>query len=222
MVWIKPRTLCGVLVYMRGNRFAVDEVGRDAVLVCTNDCNSAQRAQVDLLTPVADDTNDDFLPAILSPELAVFTTTEISDILHDTVHGACEQRVVLLVHRNDDEELRQPGWLAEHLAQRESVVLEVVRIARRSRIAHMCELALVFVYAAVEQFGRHWRVEHKVAVEEPVRALTSVIAKNKQNHTLDAMDRAVAPGLRLRDRLVADIVVHVIVMMRRCIDIVLS
>ena len=208
---------------MRGNRIAVDDVGRNAVLVCTNDRNSAQRTRVDLLTPVADDTNDDLFPAILSPELAVFTPTEISDVLHDAMHGACEQRVVLIVHRNDDEELRLPGRFAEHLAQRESVVLEVVRIARRSRIAHMCELALVFVYAAVEQFGRHRRVEHKVAVEEPVRALASVIAKkNKRNHTLDAMDRAVAPGLGLRDRLVADIVVHVIVMMRRCIDIVLS
>ena len=135
---------------MRGNRFAVDEVGWDAVLVGTNGRNSAQRARVDLLTPVADDTNDDFLPGVLSPGLAAIALTEMSDVLHNTVHGARELRVVLIVHRHDNEELRPAGRVVVHLAQRESVVLEVVRIARRSRVAHMCELAVVFVCAEVE------------------------------------------------------------------------
>ena len=55
---------------MRGNWFAVDDVGRDALLVSADSRNSAQRARVDLLTPIADDANDNFLPAILSPSLA--------------------------------------------------------------------------------------------------------------------------------------------------------
>ena len=153
---------------MRGNRFAVDEVGWDAVLVGTNGRNSAQRARVDLLTPVADDTNDDFLPGVLSPGLAAIALTEMSDVLHDTVHGARELRVVLIAHRHDDKELRPAGRVVVYLAQRESIVLEVVRIARRSRVAHMCEFAFVFVCAEVEQFGRHRQVEHKVAMEGPV------------------------------------------------------
>ena len=153
----------------------------------------------------------------------MFTPTEISDVIHDGVHSARELRVVLIVHRNDDEELRLAGRVVEHLAQRESIFLEVVRIARRGRIAHLCELASVFVCAEVEQFGRHWRAEHQVALEEPVCASASEIAKkNKQNHALDAMDHAVAPGYALRDTHLADIVVHVVVMMRRRIDIVLS
>ena len=141
---IRERTLRGVLVYMRGNRFAVDDVGSDAVLICAYGRNGAQGARVDLLAPVADDTNDDFLPTVLSPSLAAFAFTEISDVLHDAVHGTREQRVVLIVHRHDDEELRPAGRVVVYLAQCESVVLEIVRIARRSRIAHMCELPLVF------------------------------------------------------------------------------
>ena len=110
----------------------------------------------------------------------MFTPTEISDVLHDAVHGACEQCVVLIVHRNDDEELRPAGRVAEHLAQRESVVPEVIRIARRGRIAHMCELALVSVCAEVEQFGRHRQFVHKVAAEEPVCASDSQEEKKKK------------------------------------------
>ena len=91
---IRERTLRGVLVYMRGNRFAVDDVGRDAVLICADGRNGAQGARVDLLAPVADDTNDDFLPTVLSPSLAAFAFTEISDVLHDAMHGTDRKSVV--------------------------------------------------------------------------------------------------------------------------------
>ena len=221
---IRKRTLRGVLVYMRGNRFAVDDVGRDAVLICADGRNGAQRARVDLLAPVADDTNDDFLPTVLSPSLAAFAFTEISDVLHDAMHGTREQRVVLIVHRHDDEELRPAGRVVVYLAQCESVVLEIVRIARRSRIAHMCELALVFECAEVEQFGRHSRVEHKVTVEEPVNMNVSfrLFRERIKKHALDALESLVASGHALWDTSVADIVVHFVVTMRWSIDIVLS
>ena len=153
---------------MRRDWFAVDDVLRDAVLVCADGRNSAEGARVDLLASVADDTNDDFLPAVLSPGLAAIALTQISDILHDAMHSAREERVVLIVHSHDDEELRPTGRVVVYLTEGESVILEVIRIASRGRIAHMCELALVFVCTEVKQFGRHSRVEHKVAVEEPV------------------------------------------------------
>jgi hypothetical protein len=152
---------------MRGNCFAIDDVLRNAILVCANSRDSTQSARIDLLTSIANDTNDDLLPSVLPPSLAAIALTQISDILHDAMHRAREQRVVLIVHRHDDEQLRPAGRVIVYLAQCESVVFEVVRIARRGRITHMCELALVFVCAEVEQFGRDSRVEHKVAMEEP-------------------------------------------------------
>jgi len=41
---IGRRTLSGILVYMRGNRFAVDYVGCDALLVGADGRDGAQRA----------------------------------------------------------------------------------------------------------------------------------------------------------------------------------
>ena len=60
---------------MRGNWFAVDDVGRDALLVGADSRDSAQRARVDLLTPIADDADDDLLPAIFPPSLAAIALT---------------------------------------------------------------------------------------------------------------------------------------------------
>ena len=99
------------------------------------------------------------------------------------MHRAREKRVVLVVHRHDDEQLRPAGRVIMYLAQREAVVLEVVRVARRGRIAHMCELALVFVGAEVEQFRRHGRVEHEVAMEEPANAQGEVVSGKRRKNT---------------------------------------
>ena len=135
---------------MRRNLLAVDDIGRDAILVCANSSNSAQRARVDLLPTVTDDTYDDLLPSVPSPNLATIALTEISDVLHDAVHGAREERVILIIHSHDDEELRPAGRVIVHLSQREPVVLKVIRVARSGRITQMCELALFFECAEVK------------------------------------------------------------------------
>ena len=154
---------------MRGNRLAVDDVGRDALLVRADSRDGAQRARVDLLAAVADDTDDHLLPSLLAPSLAAIALAEIGDVLHDAVHRARKERVVLIVHRHDDEQFGPARRVIVYLAQREAVVLEVVRIARRGRVAHMRKLAIVFECAEVEQLGGNGGVEDKVAVEEPVR-----------------------------------------------------
>jgi hypothetical protein len=69
------RTLSSILVYMRHNRLPVDNVGRDALLVGTYGRENAVGSRVDLLTTVADDADDYFLPTILTPDLAAVALT---------------------------------------------------------------------------------------------------------------------------------------------------
>ena len=63
-------TLSSILVYMRHNRLPVDGVGCDTLLIGTYGRNNAEGSRVDLLTTVADDADDHFLPTILIPDLA--------------------------------------------------------------------------------------------------------------------------------------------------------
>jgi len=60
---------------MRHNRLPVDNVSRDALLVGTNGRENAEGSRVDLLTTVADDAGDHFLPTIFTPDLAAIALT---------------------------------------------------------------------------------------------------------------------------------------------------
>jgi hypothetical protein len=64
------RTLSGVLVYMRNDGLPIDDVSRDAFLISAYGRDHAEGSRVDLLTAVANDADDDFLPTLLSPGLA--------------------------------------------------------------------------------------------------------------------------------------------------------
>ena len=65
------RTLSSILVYMRHNRLPVDDVSYDTFLIGTYGRENAEGSRVDLLTTIADDADDHFLPTILTPDLAV-------------------------------------------------------------------------------------------------------------------------------------------------------
>ena len=116
------------------------------------------------------------------------------DVLHHAVHRPTKQVVLLVVHRHDDEQLRSPRRLVEHLAQSEPIVHEVVRVACRGTIPHVRELALGAVRAAVEQLLRDWRVEDEVTMEE-----------------LDTLHRFVPSRDALRDAPIANVVRLIIV-----------
>ena len=60
---------------MRHNRLPVDNVSRDALLVGAYGHENAEISRVDLLTTVADDAGDDFLPTILILDLAAVALT---------------------------------------------------------------------------------------------------------------------------------------------------
>ena len=53
-----------------------------------------------------------------------------------------------------------------HLMEGEAIVLEVVRVAHRSKFAHVGKFAHVFMNVKAEQLCCDCRVKHKVAGEE--------------------------------------------------------
>jgi hypothetical protein len=90
------------------------------------------------------------------------------DILDHAMHSTAEQLLVFIVHCHDDEELRPARRVIMDLAERKTLILEVVGVACSSRVAHMCEFTLVAKGAHVKQLGRDSGVEDKVTVEKPV------------------------------------------------------
>jgi hypothetical protein len=55
---------------MRRHRLPVDDIGHFLLLIRAYDRNNVENSRVDILTTVADDADDHFLPAILIPGLA--------------------------------------------------------------------------------------------------------------------------------------------------------
>jgi hypothetical protein len=90
------------------------------------------------------------------------------DVLDHAVHSTAEKLLVFIIHRHDDEELRPTWRIIMDLAERKTLILEIVGVACCSRVAHVCEFTLVAKGAHVEQFGRDSGVEDEVTVEKPV------------------------------------------------------
>jgi hypothetical protein len=55
---------------MRSNWLPIDDVSRDAFLISAYGRDNAESSRIDLLTTIADDADDDFLPTLLAPGLA--------------------------------------------------------------------------------------------------------------------------------------------------------
>ena len=99
-------TLGGVFVYMRHDRPVVDgprASSRDAVLIRAYSRHNAEGPRVDLLTTVADNTDNHFFPSIFAPRLAAVAFTQIGNVLHDAVHRPGKLAVILVVQGHNDE-----------------------------------------------------------------------------------------------------------------------
>ena len=53
------------------------------------------------------------------------------------------------------------------LTEGETIVPEIVRVTSRSRITDVGEFAIIFMSAEIKQISWNWRVDQKVAMEEP-------------------------------------------------------
>jgi hypothetical protein len=149
--------------------FVVNLFLGDALLVDAHGRKKRARALVDLCAAVADDADDNLLPRVLAPRLAVGAGVHELDVLDDANHGARKQLVLLVVHGDDDEQLRRARLGEELLAQGEALGVELGRVAGGGRIAHVSELVALRglrVRNLVQQPGRDGAVEHEVAVEE--------------------------------------------------------
>lgn len=60
---------------MRSDRLPIDDVACDALLICAYGGNDTEGSRVNLLTTIADDADDDFLPTLLAPGLAAISLT---------------------------------------------------------------------------------------------------------------------------------------------------
>ena len=149
---------------------AVDDIGRNAFLIRAYGCDNAKCTRIDLLATVADDADHHFLPTVFTPRLAAIPLTQIRNVLHDAMHRPRKQAVILVVHGHDDEQLCPTRRVIMHLTEGEAAIFKVVRITSRGRIAHVSELAIIFMDAEVKQLCWDCRVEHKVAVEESGQA----------------------------------------------------
>jgi len=72
---------------MRRHRPPVDDHSHDAFLIRAYGSNNTESSRVDLLTTVADDVDDHFLPAVLTSRLVGIVPTQIGNVLHDALHS---------------------------------------------------------------------------------------------------------------------------------------
>ena len=138
----------------------------DTVLISTHSGNHAQSPGADLLTSIADDTNDNLLPTFLAPGLAPIAFAEVRDVLDYTMHRAAEKLIVFVVHRHDNEQLGSTRRVVVYLSQSEARVLEVVRVASSCGVAHMSEFTLISQGTHVQQLCWDRRIQDKVPVEQ--------------------------------------------------------
>ena len=118
------------------------------------------------MTPITDDTNHNFLPCIFTPCLTPVPLTQVGNVFHNTLHRTAKQLLVFVAHRHDNKQFRASWWVIMDLPQRKPSVFNVIGIARRRRVPHVCKLALGARRTHVEQFGGYSRVEDKIAMEQ--------------------------------------------------------
>ena len=79
-----------VLINMRRHRLPVDDISHNALLARVFGRKNTESSRADLPTTVADDVDEHFLPAVLTPRLAATMPTQIGNVLHAALHIPCE------------------------------------------------------------------------------------------------------------------------------------
>ena len=87
-----------------------------SILIGAHSSDDTQSPRVNLGSTVANDTNDDLLPALFTPCLTAVAFAQMRNILDDTVHGAAEEILFLVVHSHHNEQLCASRRVVMHLA----------------------------------------------------------------------------------------------------------
>ena len=64
--------------------------------------NNTENSRVDLLATIADDVDNNLLPAVLTSRLAAIVT-QMGHIFYDAPHNPCKWAVALVIHGHGDE-----------------------------------------------------------------------------------------------------------------------
>jgi hypothetical protein len=155
--------LSGVFVNVGRDVLAVDLLLGDTLLVHTHTREKSPRTGVDLSATIANDTHNNLLPGVFAPRLALGTLAHVLDVLEHANHGPGKENLVLVVHCNDDEELRVSRLAEELLAKSEVALVEFGRVASRRRVAHVREFITLAVGQLVQKLGRDRAVEDQVS-----------------------------------------------------------
>jgi len=67
------------------------------VLVCSHSRNNTKCLGIDLLPPIASDTDHDLLPAAFPSRFTPFSFVQMRDVLYNTMHRMAEQLLVFIV-----------------------------------------------------------------------------------------------------------------------------
>ena len=92
-----------------------------------------------------------FFSTVFAPRLAAIPLAAISNFLHDAMHHPCKQVVTLVVDGHDDEQHCSTPGVIMHLTEGQPIIYKVARVTNRGRIAHMGELAVIFMDAGVAE-----------------------------------------------------------------------
>lgn len=121
--------LSGVLVDMGRYVLAADLLLCDTLLEDPKTGEHCPGPRVDLGSTIADYAYDDFLPSFFAPRLAVCPRAHVLYVLENPYHCPCEEKVVFVVHCNNDEKLSISGLCEQPLSQSESCIVEFRRVA---------------------------------------------------------------------------------------------
>ena len=153
---------------MRSHVFAIDLLLRDTILIDAHCSKNSLRTWIYLCTTIADDTNNDLLPRILSPGIAVITRVHVFNVLNHTTHGPSEELIFLIVHGYDDEKLSMARLCEKSLAQCEAFFIKLGRIASGRRISHVRKLIApwsLYMRYLIQKTRRNRTIQNKIAVD---------------------------------------------------------
>ena len=161
--------LSGVLVNVGGHVLAADLLLRNTLLEDPKTGEHCPGPRVDLGSTIADDTYDDFLPSFFAPGLAVCPRAHVLYVFENPNHCSREEKIVFVVHGNNDEKLGIAGLCEQPLSQSESCIIELRRVASSCGISHVGELVSfrwLSMRYLTQEFGWNRAVEHKIAIKQ--------------------------------------------------------
>ncbi|KAH0358001.1 chitin synthase, class II, partial [Aureobasidium melanogenum] len=130
------RYLCGILVDVTSDFTLVHRILCDTILVHSHGSKSIQSSRMNLFASIGNDADDNLLPAVLAPCSRFLSAAKVSDIAHDTMHGAGKVEFVFVVHGDTDEQLGLAGCVTNLLTELVATLNKLVGIACDGRVSH--------------------------------------------------------------------------------------